>query len=402
MSEPAVLIEGGDDHHALAADVAAMGDDLIRLRRDLHAHPEPSWEEVRTTEVVTEALRRAGLDPRSAPTDTGLICDIGRSGPLVVLRADIDALRMHDAKDVAYRSTVEGVCHACGHDVHTAAGVGAARALHRVFADGRSGRVRMVFQPAEETVPGGALPLAEAGLVDGATAVFALHCDPHQEVGHIGISPGPITSAADQIVIRLTGPGGHTARPQRSVDLVHVAARVAVELPMGLDRRTDPRDGVNLTFGAISAGDAANVIPAEATLRGSLRALRREGWEAAAVILPVLLAGAAEPLGAGWELDHRTGAPPVVNDPWCVDRMASAAVRVVGPEGLGPTPQSTGGEDFSWFLERAPGSFARLGTARPGAPVVDIHSGTFDVDERAIALGARFLAGSALEALAGQ
>lgn len=401
MSEPGrAQVRAGDDHDFVAAEVASIADELIELRRDLHAHPEPSWEEVRTTRVVNEVLARAGLDPRPAPTATGAVCDIGRDGPLVVVRADLDALRMHDAKDVSYRSTVAGACHACGHDVHTAVGVGGAIALHRLLADGRPGRVRVLFQPAEETVPGGALPLTEAGLVDGARAVFALHCDPRLEVGHVGVSPGPITSAADQVIIRLGGPGGHTGRPQSSVDLVHVVARVAIELPMGLDRRTDPRDGVNLTFGAIAAGDAANVIPSEAVLRGSLRALGRDGWEAAAKLLPVLLAGAAEPLGATWELEHRTGAPPVVNDPWCVGRMEAAARRVVGADHVGPTSQSTGGEDFSWYLERAPGGFARLGTAPPGAAAVDIHTPTFDVDERAIAIGARLIAGSALEALA--
>jgi amidohydrolase len=378
--------------------VAAVEADLIALRRDLHAHPEPSWEEVRTTQVLTDLLIAHGIATEPGEGTTGLIAEVGTDGPVVALRADIDALRMHDAKDVPYRSTVPGVCHACGHDVHTAAGVGATLALAEVLRH-RPGRARIVFQPAEESIPSGARPLAEAGRVDDARAIFALHCDPHLEVGQVGLSPGPITSATDMVVITLAGPGGHTARPHRTADLVNIAGRLAVDLPAALDRLTDPRDGVNLTFGAIAAGDAANVVPARAELRGSLRATGREGWEEAAKLLPGLIAGIAEPRGATWELDHRIGSPPVDNDPWATGLLGRAAEAVVGVEGVLPTRQSGGGEDFSWFLDRVPGAFLRLGVSPPGHPGADIHAAAFDVDERAIALGARILAGAALEAL---
>ncbi|MGI8937192.1 MAG: amidohydrolase [Iamia sp.] len=384
---------------SIAVAVAAVEAELIALRRDIHAHPELSWEEVRTTELVGARLAEAGLALGPVPTETGLVCDLGSGDPMVALRADLDALRLDDVKDVPYRSTVPGVAHACGHDVHTAAAVGAALGLAQVLRPGE-GRVRIVFQPAEETIPSGARPLAEAGLVDGARAVYALHCDPHLEVGQVGVSPGPITSAADMVEIRLSGPGGHTARPHRTVDLVNVAARLAVDLPSSLDRLTDPRDGVNLTFGAILSGEAPNVIPTGAVLRGSLRATGRAGWEDAARLLPGLVASVAEPLGATWELDHRVGAPPVENDPWATRLLADAAREVARPGGVVPTRQSGGGEDFSWFLERVPGAFARLGITRPGAEPMDIHSGAFDVDEDAIALGARLLAGAALATLA--
>ena len=389
----------GVDHEGIRTAVDAVAADLVALRRDLHAHPEPSWEEVRTTQVVRDLLIAHGVATEPGEGPTGLVAEVGTGGPLVALRADIDALRMQDVKDVPYRSTVPGVCHACGHDVHTAAGVGATLALAAVLR-GRPGRVRVVFQPAEESIPSGARPLAEAGRVDGATAIFALHCDPHLEAGQVGLSPGPITSATDMVVIRLTGPGGHTARPHRTAELVNVAARLAVDLPASLDRLTDPRDGVNLTFGSIAAGDAANVIPSTAELRGSLRATGRQGWEEAAKLLPGLIAGIAEPRGATWELDHRVGAPPVDNDPWATGLLARAAEAVVGPGGVLPTRQSGGGEDFSWFLDRVPGAFIRLGVSPPGTEGADIHAAAFDVDERAIAIGARLLAGAALEALA--
>lgn len=384
----------------IAARVGELEAELIALRRDLHAHPEPSWEEHRTTRVLLDRLRAAGLDPEVAPTGTGVICDVGSDGPVVAVRADIDALRLHDAKEVPYRSTVPGVCHACGHDVHTAAALGAALALvdeldHR----GRPGRVRLLFQPAEEAVPGGAIALVEAGVVDDVEAVFALHTDPSRAVGSIGVSPGPITSAADQLRIVLHGPGGHTGRPHETADLAHIAARVAIELPMTLGRRSDPRDGLNLTFGSIQVGSAPNVIATEATLLGSLRASGRGAWEAAPAHLERIIAAIVEPLGATWELEHLVGAPPILNDPWAVEHVRRAAHEAVGIDHVGPTTQSAGGEDFSWYGERARLGYLRLGVWDPAGLRLDLHAGAFDVHERSIGLGAQVLAGAALHAL---
>ncbi|MCU1452428.1 MAG: amidohydrolase [Acidimicrobiales bacterium] len=392
---------GRPDHAALAALVAENEASLVALRRDLHAHPELSWNEHRTTSALVERLAAAGLEPRVAPTGTGVLCDIGTTGPLVALRGDIDALPLTDTKAVPYRSMVDGACHACGHDVHTAATLGAGLALARhLEATGQPGRVRLIFQPAEEAVPGGAVSLVAEGVMHGVEAIFALHCDPTLEVGHVGVAAGPITSAADQLDIVLHGRGGHTGRPHRTADLVHIAARVVVDLPMSLGRLSDPRDGLNVTFGAIHAGDAPNVIPTEARLLGSLRASGRGAWEAAPALIPKLLAAIIEPLGATWELDHRVGAPPIVNDAWAVGLVERAADQVVGPGGVGPTAQSAGGEDFAWYADHAPSGYLRLGVRPPGGPEVDIHASSFDVDERAIAIGARLLAGAAAEALA--
>ena len=380
-------------------EIDVTADWLVAFRRTLHRQPEPSWEEHRTTAAIAERLSAVGLEPRIGPGGTGVVCDIGDgSGPMVVLRGDIDALRLPDVKDVPYRSEVPGVCHACGHDVHATCVLGAGLALARSGAVTR-GRVRLLFQPAEEAVPGGAAAMVEAGLVDGTGAIFALHCDPNLEVGSIGLSPGPITSASDLIDIRVKGPGGHTARPHRTVDVVHVIAKLATDLPAGLAKLSDSRDAVNLTFGAIEAGDASNVIPTDARLRGSLRAAGRTSWEQAGPRLRTLIAAIAEPFGATWELDHLIGAPPIVNDPWAVTVMQEAAQAHLPGATLVPTVQSGGGEDFSWFLDRVRGAYARLGVRTPGAQVVDIHASAFDVDERAIPLGARLLAGSALAAL---
>jgi len=404
-------------HDLVAAVVADLEPELIALRRDLHAHPEPSWAEHRTTAVLRDRLLRAGLAAVVGPTGTGVVCDITSSsgrhrrggsaapapvegGPIVVIRGDIDALCMPDTKDVAYRSTVDGVCHACGHDLHAAATVGAALAVAATLeATGIAGTVRVILQPAEEAIPGGASALVAAGVLDGVQAAFGLHADPARDVGAVGISAGPVTSAADHLEITLRGPGGHTGRPHQTADLVHIASRVVVDLPMGLGRLLDSRDGLNLTFGSINAGLAANVIPTEARVCGSLRASGRGAWDAAPDLLPKLLAAIVEPLGATWELDHERGAPPIVNDAWAVEQVVAAAGAVVGAGSVGATPQSAGGEDFSWYGDVAPLGYLRLGVHRPGTDRVDLHAGSFDLDESAIALGARILAGTALEAL---
>lgn len=387
-------------HKKLGLVIDAMEDDLIALRRDLHTHPEPSWEEHRTTAILLDRLRLAGLDATPTPMGTGVICDIGSGGPVVAIRGDIDALRMPDAKDVSYRSVVDGVCHACGHDLHAAAALGAGLALAGTHDDlAVPGTVRLILQPAEETVPGGAVSLVEAGCLDGVQGVFGLHADPSQPVGRVGLSVGPITSAADMLSITLTGPGGHTGRPHETADLVHIASRLVIDLPSLLGRLCDPRSGLNLTFGAINAGQAPNVIPTDAVIRGSLRASGRSAWDDAPRHLPGLIAGIVEPLGATWDLDYQRGAPPVENDPWAIDCLAAAAEAVVGAEGIGPTAQSAGGEDFSWYGEVAPLGFARLGVHRRDTERLDLHRASFDLDERAIAIGARLLAGAALEAL---
>lgn len=389
----------------LAGDVDALAAELVAFRRDLHSHPELSWQEHRTTGCVVDRLHQAGLAPAVGPSGTGVVCDIGGAedaAPFVVLRADIDALPLDDPKDVPYRSMVPGVCHACGHDVHTAVVLGAALALYAAGQrHGLPGRVRVLFQPAEESVPGGARPMQEAGLTKGAEAVLALHCTPYLEIGQVGLSAGPITSAADRIDVRLRGPGGHTARPHRTADLVHVAARVVLDLPMGLHRLTDSRDGINVTFGAIEAGHAANVIPTDARIQGSLRTLGRDTWERAPDLVAHLLRAIVEPLGASFHLDYQQGAPPVENDPALVTLVSAVAAEVLGEGVVQPTEQSAGGEDFSWFLCDAPGCYARLGVRSAGAPVIDIHAGAFDVDERCIPLGARLMAEAALAVLDG-
>lgn len=376
--------------------------DLVALRRHLHANPEPSHQELATTELVAQRLLLAGLTPKVLPRGCGLVCDVGTGdGPVVALRADLDALAMDDEKSVPYRSQRPGVAHACGHDVHTTVVLGAGLALTELLAPGQ-GRVRLIFEPAEETVPGGALDVLAVDALDGVAAIYGLHCDPKLDVGQIGVRSGPLTAATDMVTIDLHGPGGHTARPHLTVDLVRVAARLVSELPAVIERRAAPLGEVLVVFGAIQAGDAANVIPAHAHLRATLRTPSREVWTEAEPIVAAAVAEVLAGSGAGWTLHHQRGLPPVVNDAAETERLASAARRVVGAEGVVGTPRSMGGDSFAWYVERVPGTYARLGVHDPawGDVRLDLHSATFDVHEGAIDVGVEVLVATALDALA--
>jgi amidohydrolase len=386
---------------ALDRFLGEHGEELVAFRRRLHAHPEPSWQEHETTAAVRDRLQVAGVATASLETETGLRADLGRpDGPTVLLRADIDALPLDDEKDVPYRSTVPGVCHACGHDVHTTILLGAGLVLHRLLEEGGPGRVRLLFQPAEESMPGGAEALHRTSVMDDIDLAFALHCDPSLEVGKVGLRSGPITSAADQVSIRLHGPGGHTARPHRTADLVHILGRLITDLPDGLLKLTDSRDAVTMVFGRVDAGHVPNVIPTNAQLEGTLRVRGRDSWEVAPALVERLVEAAVRPFGATYELSYQRGSPPVDNDPRAVAILRRAATDALGDEAATSTEQSVGNEDFSWLLERVPGAYARLGVRPVGQALsVDLHAGRFDVDERAIDAGVRLLVHTALEAL---
>ena len=404
------MIDDGADDPRLPAEQPAEVDaflagaepDLIGVRRHLHAHPELGRAEYATTALIAGRLEAAGLAPRTLPGGTGLICDVGTGdGPPVALRADLDALPLLDEKSVPYRSTVEGVSHACGHDVHTTALLGAGLALAQMSrAASLPGRVRLLFQPAEEQTPGGALDVVNAGGLDGVRSIFALHCDPKVEVGRLGVRSGPITAAADQIEIVLSGAGGHTARPHLSADVVFALGEVVTQVPALLSRRVDPRAGLSLVWGQIAAGTAPNVIPQSGLARGTVRVLDHEVWECVPDLLRELVTAVAAPTGVHLEFSYRRGVPPVVNEEGCAKLLGRAARSVLGADGVISTEQSLGGEDFAWYLESVPGALGRLGTCGPDAPPGDLHRGTFDVDERAIAIGVRVFVATALAALA--
>jgi amidohydrolase len=261
------------------------------------------------------------------------------------------------------------------------------------------GRVRLIFQPAEEILPCGSLEVIEAGGLDDVVQIFALHCDPNLPVGQIGLRVGPITAAADNVTVRLTGPGGHTARPHLTVDLVDALGRLITEVPALVSRRVPANSGLLLVFGHASAGTRYNVIPSEACASGTLRVMDRDTWELAPKIVGQVVRDVVAPTGATVDLEYLRGRPPVCNDSRAIQVLTGATVAALGPEGVAETPQSMGGEDFSWYLEYVPGALARLGVGRSG-PNVDLHRASFDADERAIPVGVRLMVQTALRALA--
>ncbi|MFE6779007.1 amidohydrolase [Streptomyces sp. NPDC057702] len=411
---------------------AALRAELIDFRRDLHMHPELGNREFRTTAVIKARLERAGLAPRVLAIGTGLVCDIdpvelaeggaperdahaaygdgfpGEAGdagarrgdgrPFLALRADIDALPIPDTKTVAYRSTVPDRAHACGHDVHTTVVLGAGLVLADLARQGRLPHpVRLIFQPAEEVLPGGAADIIEDGVLDGVGRIIAVHCDPRVDVGRLGLRVGPITSACDRLEVTLDGAGGHTARPHLTTDMVTAVAKVATEVPAVLSRRVDTRSGLALTWGRIASGHASNVIPQQAELSGTVRCLDLPGWRAAPDLVHAAIEEVATLHRAKYEINYVRGVPPVVNEAEVADLLRRAMVVRRGADSVEDTEQSLGGEDFSWYLEHVPGAMARLGVRRVGDTTRrDLHAGDFDVDEEAIEVGVELFTAAAL------
>lgn len=380
-----------------------LRDELIAFRRDLHMHPELGNREFRTTAAVKARLQRAGLSPRTLSTGTGLFCDIGRepgvpARPMLAIRADLDALPIPDTKTVPYRSTVPRMAHACGHDVHTTVALGAGLVLADLAEQGRlPNPVRLIFQPAEEVLPGGALDAIECGALEGVGKIIAVHCDPKVEVGRIGLRVGPITSACDRLEVTLAGPGGHTARPHFTTDLVTAAARIAIDVPAVLARRVDARSGLSLTWGRMETGHAPNVIPQHAELSGTVRCLDLHAWRDAPDLVHAAIDEVAALHRAKSEINYVRGVPPVVNDADIAELLRRAMTSRRGPDSVEDTEQSLGGEDFSWYLERVPGAMARLGVRPVGDTTRrDLHCGDFDVDEGSITAGVELFTAAAL------
>jgi amidohydrolase len=371
--------------------------DVVGWRRSFHAVPELGRSEHRTTQVIAQQLLAAGLEPRTLPGGTGLVCDVGFGERCVALRADLDALPLRENTGLPFASTVDGVMHACGHDAHAAMLLGAGLAL--AAAPALPGRVRLIFQPAEEVQPGGAIDVVADGAMEGVDRIFALHCDPRLEVGRLGTRVGPITSACDVVEVRLTSPGGHTSRPHLTADLVEAIGLLITQIPLLLTRQVDPRSGTVLVWGAVQAGEAANAIPQHGVLRGTLRTADHATWGELEDTVQRLVASVLAPTGVTYELEHIRGVPPVVNEAVSSGMLAGAAVTVGGPEAAAETPQSSGGEDFAWYLEHVPGAMARLGVWPGHGPMRDIHQPTFDLDERAIPFGVRVLVTAAMAAL---
>ena len=362
----------------------AVAPEMVALRRDLHRYPELGWSEHRTTRKVAERFYALGLQPVVRAEGTGLTVEVGTGGPVVGFRADLDGLPVDEHTDVPFRSEHPGFMHACGHDAHTAIAVGIASVLARSPELG--GTVRFLFQPAEECIPGGAQTMCEEGAVDGMSAVAAFHVDPSLAPGRIGVRLGGITGASDRMLIRIGGPGGHTSRPHKTVDLAYAAGRVLTELPALLRHGVDPREPLAVVFGRVNGGSADNVIPTEIELGGTVRLLDLDLWRTLPKLVEQHVHDLVSPLGATAEVQYERGAPPVVNQALVVDAFDRAGRALLGDESVVTTHQSLGAEDFAWFLESVPGALIRLGAGLPDR-TVDLHSSSFDIDEACIETG---------------
>ncbi|MDO4685687.1 MAG: amidohydrolase [Corynebacterium sp.] len=354
-------------------------DEVLSWRRYLHAYPELSHQEHGTTAYIAEILRGYGLTPKLFPT-TGLMVDIGN--PRIAFRGDIDALPIQEETGLPFSSQNPGVMHACGHDVHTTIALAIACALAE-YPEPID--VRVIFQPAEEVMYGGAPDVIDWGGIDGIEKIFAVHCEPTLHTGTIGVRAGAITSAADILTVNVHGPGGHTSRPQLTNDVVFALSSVVTQLPALLSRRIDPRTGTVLVFGSIHAGNAANAIPQTGSVSGTLRTASVDVWMTIQPLLEELISQVLAPTGCSFDIDYMRGIPPVVNDPIATHLLIDhSPFRVV--EAL----QSSGGEDFSWYLQKIPGCMVRLGCKT--TEEYDLHQSDLIVDEDCIDVGVKLFA----------
>ena len=364
---------------------------LLDLRRHLHAHPELSGAEHRTAALVAGELRQAGWRVREGVGRTGVVAELGPDqGPAIGLRVDMDALPIEERTGLAYASTEPGLMHACGHDIHTAVGVGVALAL-APLAPSLPGRVRLLFQPAEETAEG-AQWMVEAGAIEGLAALYGLHVFPSIPVGSIGLRHGALTAAAAELEVEVLGEAGHGARPHQSVDAIWIAARLVGGLQEAISRRLDALQPVVLSFGRIEGGRAFNVIADRVRLLGTLRCLDTDLYEQLPQWVETTAQDICRAYGGEAIVRFRSIAPPVRNDPALTRLLEEVAVAQLGRDQvLLLYHPSLGAEDFAHYLSHLPGCMFRLGVAGPQG-CAPLHHGGFDPNEACLPLAVELLA----------
>jgi len=376
-------------------------DRLVAIRRDIHKHPELSFEEERTGEVVAQALESFGLSPTRQVAGTGVVADVGDGdGPIVVLRADLDALPMTEETGLPYASVNPGVMHSCAHDGHTACLLGAAALLAEAPPEG--GRVRLLFQPAEER-GNGALVVCNEGWMEGVSAVFGIHVDNRWPAGHVVVSPGPCCAASRSFAIEIIGKGGHAARPHEGVDAIVAGAAIVTAMQTIVAREVPAAKAAVVTVGHFVGGAHRSTLAGTASLKGTMRCFDEAVADHLRASVDRVVRGVAAAHRCTVAVEFGEGCPAVINDPDVVAVARRAATAVVGADRVLPLPHpNTGAEDFSFYLRHAPGAYARLGGRPPeAAELVPTHNTRFDWDERTIAVGARYFEAAARTALAG-
>ncbi|MEA2248362.1 MAG: hypothetical protein QOH46_2891 [Solirubrobacteraceae bacterium] len=380
-------------------DEGAVMDQVVEWRRHLHRHPELSFEEHETAAFVAGTLATfADSLEIERPAENSVVARLrtGRPGPVVALRADIDALPIEEQSGVEFASERPGVMHACGHDGHTAMLLGAARLLADARDDLPGGEIRFVFQPAEEVAPGGARDLVAAGAVDGVDFVYGCHLWTPLELGRACAMPGPFMAAADFFSLTITGRGGHGGLPHLADDTIAIGAQVVSNLQHVVARRIDPLERAVVSVGRFHAGGAANVLPDRAELAGTVRSFDPEIRRQLPELIEEVVRGVTSAHGAEYELDYQFGYEPVVNDA----RAAGIVRDAIGPEAIADLAPIMGGDDFSAYLAKAPGCYAFIGagSGQSGA-VYPHHHPRFRIDERALQTGVRLHVDVATRAL---
>lgn len=385
-------------------EVERLFERTVAIRRHLHMYPEISGREQETSLYLYTQLGDAGFRVQLGPEGLGVMAELDPPQPTeapqrLVLRADIDALSIQDEKTAPYRSCREGVMHACGHDAHTAIAMGTLLSLQEMVRQQQLPwpiRVRGVFQPSEETSQG-ALAMMQAGALEGAAAILAVHMDPSLPTGQIGLREGVLTATCDQMLVQIYGQGGHAARPHLSKDPISAAAQLINALYLHIPRVTDSQEAVVVTIGQVLGGENANVIPERVLLQGTIRTLDPAVREQARQHILRIADGVASTSETTIEVTFGISAPSVVNDPNLVRLLRRAVASLHGDAMVYEIARpSMGSEDFAHYLQRVPGAMLRLGCIRPGMEPAGLHTPKFDVDEGAIRTGVRVLTRAAI------
>ncbi len=377
---------------------------LVKFRRELHQYPELAFSEIKTSQRVAKELKKLNVQVKTGIAKTGVVGILTgeKKGKTVALRADMDALPITEQTSLPYKSKNTGLMHACGHDAHMACVIGAATILSEL-KDQLNGNVKFIFQPSEESPPGGAKPMIQAGVLKNpdVSGIFGLHCDSSIPVGRIGVKEGPFMAQADSFDVIIKGIGGHGARPHDGIDAILVASQAIQALQAIASRKIDPVQPVVISVGKIEGGTKRNIICDKVTLEGTARSLNKEVARRIPVLLKNIISGVAKSAGASFELNYSLGYPVLINHPQATELARGTIAQMFGKQSIFEIKKPLmGAEDFAYYLEKVPGTFLRLGIKNPKKDAIyPWHHPKFTVDEDAIKIGASILSGVAFDFL---
>lgn len=382
----------------------SKSEEIIAIRRHLHAHPELSFHEFNTAKFIAKTLRSENIAVQEGIAKTGLLAIIQGKNPTkraVALRADIDALPIQEANEVAYKSTVEGVMHACGHDVHTASLIGTASILN-TLKDRFEGTIKLIFQPAEEKAPGGALSMIQEGVLENPkpASILGQHVYVNTPIGKVGFVEGVSTASADDLYLTVEGKGGHAAMPERNIDPVVIAAHIIIALQQIVSRNCNPLIPSVLSFGKVVADGVTNIIPNKVNIEGTFRTIDEEWRKEAHQKIIHMAQGMAEAMGGSCECIIEKGYPPLEQDPALTQRAKEGAKEFIGKDNVVDLERLMGAEDFSYYAKKTAGCFYLLGVGNEAQGITsNVHTPTFDIDEGALTIGIGLMAWLALKEL---